>query len=367
MNPKKFGRPLPELVLNEVEEERLREWARRGKTAQAVALRARIVLRCGQGQTNTEVARALQVSLPTVGKWRGRFVAERLAGLCDAPRSGQPRKITDAKVEEVITRTLETKPRHETHWSTRSMARASGLTQDAICRIWRAFGLKPHLQETFKLSTDPFFIDKVRDIVGLYLNPPEQTRAVVLCVDEKSQVQALERTQPLLPLRPGQPERRTHDYVRHGTTSLFAALNVATGKVIGQCHRRHRQQEFLAFLQRIQAEVPANLEIHLVIDNYATHKTPKVAAWLKRHPRFILHFTPTSASWLNQVERFFAQITERRLRRSAFRSVADLEASITAYLAHHNQNPKPFLWTASADLILGRVQRLCERINQSGH
>jgi transposase len=367
MNPKKLGRPLPELVLNGAEEERLREWARRGKTAQAVALRARIVLRCAQGQTNSEVARALQVSLPTVGKWRGRFVAERLAGLCDAPRSGQPRKITDAKVEEVIARTLETKPRHATHWSTRSMAKVSGLTQDAICRIWRAFGLKPHRQETFKLSTDPFFVEKVRDIVGLYLNPPEQTRAVVLCVDEKSQVQALERTQPLLPLRPGQAERRTHDYVRHGTTSLFAALNIATGKVIGQCHRRHRHQEFLTFLQRIEAEVPAALEIHLVIDNYATHKTPRVAAWLKRHPSFVLHFTPTSASWLNQVERFFAQITERRLRRSAFRSVADLEATITDYLAHHNQDPKPFLWTASADLILGRVRRLCERINQSGH
>jgi len=367
MNSKKLGRPLAELVLNEAGEERLREWARRGKTAQAVALRARIVLRCGQGQTNTEVARALQVSLPTVGKWRARFVAERLAGLCDAPRSGQPRKITDAKVEEVIARTLETKPRHATHWSTRPMARASGLTQDAICRIWRAFGLKPHRQETFKLSTDPFFVEKVRDIVGLYPNPPEQTRAVVLCVDEKSQVQALERTQPLLPLRPGQPERRTHGYTRHGTTSLFAALNVATGKVIGQCHRRHRHQEFLAFLQRIEAEVPATLEIHLLIDNYATHKTPRVSAWFKRHPRFVPHFTPTSASRLNQVERFFAPITERRLRRSAFLSVSNLEAAITDYLAHHNQNPKPFLWTASANLILGRVQRLCEQIYPSGH
>lgn len=356
-----------ESVLNESEQERLEELARRGKTAQAVALRARIVLRCARGQTNTEVARALEVSLPTVGKWRGRFVAERLAGLSDAPRSGQPRKITDAKVEEVIARTLESKPRHGTHWSTRSMAKASGLTQDAICRIWRAFGLKPHRQQTFKLSSDPFFVEKVRDIVGLYLNPPEQTRAVVLCVDEKSQVQALERTQPLLPLRPGQPERRTHDYARHGTTSLFAALNIATGKVIGQCHRRHRHQEFLAFLKRIEAEVPAALEVHLVIDNYATHKTPKVAAWLKRHPRFVLHFTPTSASWLNQVERFFAQITERRLRRSAFLSVADLETAIADYLDHHNQHAKPLVWTASADLILGRVQRLCERITPSGH
>ena len=247
------------------------------------------------------------------------------------------------------------------------MAKAEGLTQNAVLRIWRAFGLKPHLQETFKLSTDPFFVEKVRDIVGLYLNPPEQTRAVVLCVDEKSQVQALERTQPLLPLRPGQPERRTHDYERHGTTSLFAALNIATGKVIGQCHRRHRHQEFLRFLDRIESEVPADLEIHLVMDNYATHKTPKVAAWFKRRPRYHLHFTPTSASWLNQVERWFAKITDQRIRRSAFRCVKDLEQAIADYVTGNNANPKPFIWTASADLILGKVKSFCERINQSGH
>ena len=247
------------------------------------------------------------------------------------------------------------------------MARAEGLTQNAVLRIWRAFGLKPHLQETFKLSTDPFFVEKVRDVVGLYLNPPEQTRAVVLCVDEKSQVQALERTQPLLPMRPGQAERRTHDYERHGTTSLFAALNIATGKVIGQCHRRHRHQEFLRFLERIEREVPPELEIHLVMDNYATHKTPKVARWFKQHLRYHLHFTPTSASWLNQVERWFAKITEQRLRRSAFQCVKELEKAIEDYINTNNANPKPFVWTASADLILGKVKSFCERINQSGH
>jgi transposase len=236
-----------------------------------------------------------------------------------------------------------------------------------VLRIWKAFGLKPHLQETFKLSTDPFFVEKVRDVVGLYVNPPEQTRALVLCVDEKSQVQALERTQPLLPLGPGQAERRTHDYVRHGTTSLFAALDIATGKVIGQCHRQHRHQEFLSFLRRIDKEVPPGLEIHLVMDNYATHKTPKVAAWFKKHPRYHLHFTPTSASWLNQVERWFARITEERIRRSAFRSVAELERAILDYIEENNRNPKPFVWTATADLILGKVQAVCERINPSGH
>ena len=362
-----MGRPVASIVLSAEERLKLEELSRRRKTSQAVALRARIVLACAQGLSNGQVASQLQVGRPTVGKWRRRFAADRLAGLADAPRPGQPRKITDAKVEQVVTRTLETLPEQATHWSTRSMAKAEGLTQNAVLRIWRAFGLKPHLQETFKLSTDPFFVEKVRDIVGLYLNPPEQTRAVVLCVDEKSQVQALERTQPLLPLRPGQPERRTHDYERHGTTSLFAALNIATGKVIGQCHRRHRHQEFLRFLDRIESEVPADLEIHLVMDNYATHKTPKVAAWFKRRPRYHLHFTPTSASWLNQVERWFAKITDQRIRRSAFRCVKDLEQAIADYVTGNNANPKPFIWTASADLILGKVKSFCERINQSGH
>lgn len=361
-----IGRPVCAIVLSEPERSKLQELARRRKTSQAMALRARIVLACAEGLNNGQVTEKLKVCRPTVGKWRRRFCDHRLAGLADAPRPGQPRKITDAKVEQVVTRTLETMPDQATHWSTRSMAKASGLTQNAVLRIWRAFGLKPHLQETFKLSTDPFFVEKVRDVVGLYLNPPERTRAVVLCVDEKSQVQALERTQPLLPMRPGQPERRTHDYQRHGTTSLFAALDVATGKVIGQCHRRHRHTEFLRFLDKIDGEVPAALEIHLVMDNYATHKTPKVAAWFKKRPRYHLHFTPTSASWLNQVERWFAKITDQRIRRSAFRCVPDLEKAIADYIATNNAAPKPFIWTATADLILDKVKTLCEQINQSG-
>lgn len=361
------GRPVSTIILSEEERSKLEELARRRKTSQAVALRARIVLACAEGLTNGQVAGKLKVCLPTVGKWRRRFARDRLSGLADAPRPGQPRKITDAKVEQVVTRTLETMPENATHWSTRTMAKACGLKQNAVLRIWRAFGLKPHLQETFKLSTDPFFVEKVRDVVGLYLNPPAQTRAVVLCVDEKSQVQALERTQPLLPMRPGQAERRTHDYERHGTTSLFAALNIATGKVIGQCHRRHRHQEFLRFLDRIEGEVPAELDIHLVMDNYATHKTSKVAAWFKKHPRYHLHFTPTSASWLNQVERWFAKITEQRIRRSAFRCVKDLEKAIEDYIAANNAHPKPFVWTATADIILGKIKSVCERINQSEH
>jgi transposase len=362
-----LGRPLVKLVLSAEETAKLTMMARRPKSDQRTALRAGIVLDCASGLSNTAVAERHEVTLATVGKWRQRFVTQRLAGLGDAPRPGQPRKITDAKVEAVVTRTLENKPVGATHWSTRSMAKASGLTQNAIVRIWRAFGLKPHLQENFKLSSDPFFVEKVRDIVGLYLNPPEQTRAMVLCVDEKSQIQALDRSQPILPLRPGQVERRTHDYFRHGTTSLFAALDIATGKVIGRCHPRHRHQEFLRFLQQIEDAVPANLAIHLVLDNYGTHKAPKVAAWFKRRPRYHLHFTPTSGSWLNQIERWFAKITAQRLRRSAFHSVAELEKAIRHYLETNNRNPTPFVWTASADLILGKVHALCSRINRSGH
>lgn len=361
-----LGRPLTELVLSAEETAKLTTLVRRPKSDQRTALRAGIVLDCARGLSNTAVAKRHRVTLATVGKWRQRFVIDRLAGLGDAPRPGQPRKITDAKIEAVITRTLEKKPTAATHWSTRSMAKASGLTQNAIVRIWRAFGLKP-LQDNFKLSSDPFFVEKVRDIVGLYLNPPEQTRAIVLCVDEKSQIQALDRSQPILPLRPGQPERRTHDYYRHGTTSLFAALDIATGKVIGRCHARHRHQEFLRFLRQIDQSVPANLEVHLVLDNYGTHKAPKVAAWFKRRPRYHLHFTPTSSSWLNQIERWFAKITDQRLRRSAFRSVAELESAIRQYLETNNKNPTPFVWTASADLILGKVQTICSRINHSAH
>ncbi len=355
------------LVLDAQEKAKLEMMARRPKTDQRTAQRARIVLACATGLSNTAVAATRGVTLQTVGKWRQRFLEGRLGALGDAPRSGQPRKLTDANVEAVITRTLETRPKNATHWSTRTMAEASGLNQNAIVRIWRAFGLKPHLQENFKLSTDAFFVEKVRDIVGLYLNPPEQTRAVVLCVDEKSQVQALDRSQPVLPMRPGQAERRTHDYYRHGTTSLFAALDIATGQVIGHCQKRHRQQEFVRFLERIERTVPAELEVHLVLDNYATHKTPKVAAWFQKHPRYHLHFTPTSSSWLNQVERWFAKITEQRIRRGVFKSVDQLITAIDDYIAAHNRSPKPFVWTATAELILDRVGTLCQRTNRSPH
>lgn len=363
----KTGRPLRELVLSDDEREKLEQWTRRPKTSQRLALRSRIVLACASGLSNTEVARRLHVTMPTVGKWRSRFLEDRLEGLVDEPRPGAPRSVLDRHVEEVVTRTLEAKPEAATHWSTRSMAKAAGLSPSTIARIWRAFGLKPHRTETFKLSTDPLFVEKVRDVVGLYLNPPD--RAVVLCVDEKSQVQALDRTQPLLPLEPGQAERHTHDYARHGTTCLFAALNVATGSVIGKCHRQHRQQEFVKFLDQIDATVPKEpgVTIHLVMDNYGTHKTPKVKRWLQRHPEYFVHFIPTSSSWLNQVERFFAEITEKRIRRGAFRSVKALEQAIMEYLEHHNQDPKPFVWTATADTILGRVAQVCERISDSGH
>ncbi len=361
------GRPTKPLILGPEEKSKLELMARRPKTDQRTALRARIVLECAAGKSNTAVAAKLKVTIQTVGKWRERFLLGRLGALGDAPRSGQPRRITDEKVEAVITRTLETRPKNATHWSTRTMAEASGLNQNAIVRIWRAFGLKPHLQENFKFSTDPFFVEKVRDIVGLYLNPPEQTRAVVRCVDEKSQVQALDRSQPVLPMRPGQAERRTHDYYRHGTTSLFAALDVATGKVIGRCHQKHRHQEFIRFLDQIDRSVPRGLEIHLVLDNYATHKTPRVAAWFQKRPRYHLHFTPTSGSWLNQVERWFGKITEQRIRRGVFKSVDQLITAIGEYIEANNKDPKPFVWTASAELIVDKVATLCNRTNRSPH
>ena len=362
-----MGRPMKELVLLAEEQAKLELMVRRPKTDQRTAQRAHIVLECAAGLSNTAVALKRGVTLQTVGKWRQRFLDGRLGALGDAPRSGQPRKLTDAKVEAVITRTLETRPQNATHWSTRTMAEASGLNQNAVVRIWRAFGLKPHLQENFKLSTDAFFVEKVRDIVGLYLNPPEQTRTVVLCVDEKSQIQALDRSQPILPMRPGQAERRTHDYYRHGTTLLFAALDIATGKVIGRCQKKHRHQEFLRFLDQIERTVPAELEVHLVLDNYATHKTPKVTKWFQKHPRYHLHFTSTSGSWVNQVERWFAKITEQRIRRGVFKSVDELISAIDDYIAANNQNPKPFVWTATAELILDRVATLCNRTNRSPH
>ena len=359
------GRPMPPLTVSTEERETLERWARRRTTAQAIALRARIVLASAAGKTNTAIARDTRVKKQTVGKWRARFLAKRLDGLLDDPRPGAPRKITDAHVERIVTLTLESTPRDATHWSTRSMAAKVGLSQTAISRIWRAFSLQPHRTETFKLSKDPLFVEKVRDIVGLYLDPPD--KALVLCVDEKSQIQALDRTQPLLPMRPGQVERRTHDYVRHGTTSLFAALEVQSGKIIGQCHRRHRAIEFRKFLDRIDAEVPSDLDAHLILDNYGTHKAPLIRRWLVRHPRFHLHFTPTGASWMNLVERWFATLTDKQIRRGTHRSTRELEAAITDYFAITNEQPKPFVWTKTADEILASVARFCHRISNSGH
>jgi len=362
------GRPKAPLVLTEDERQTLERWARRRTSAQALALalRARIVLACAKGATNKAVAEQLGIWPQTVARWRGRFVADRLEGLWDEPRPGRPRTIGDEQVERVIVTTLEqAPPDHDTHWSTRSMANTTGMNQTAISRIWRAFGLKPHLEQTWKLSADPQFIDKVRDIVGLYLDPPE--RALVLCVDEKSQIQALDRTAPTLPILPTTPARRTHDYARHGTASLFAALDVASGQVISQVHRRHRHQEFLTFLRTIDAAVPAELAVHLICDNYATHKTPAIKTWLLRHPRFQLHFTPTSASWLNLVERWFAELTTRKLRRSTHRSVAELEADLRAWIDAWIDDPKPFVWHKTADEILDTLASYLHRINDSGH
>lgn len=360
-----IGRPIPPLGLSAGERESLGRWARRPKTAQALALRSRIILRCAEGLSNTAVASELGLAGATVGKWRARFVLRRLDGLLDELRPGAPRKISDADVERVVTLTLESTPQDATHWSTRSMARRTGMSQSAVSRIWRAFALEPHRTETFKLSADPLFIEKVRDIVGLYMSPPE--RAMVLCVDEKSQIQALDRTAPLLPMRPGQIERRTHDYVRHGTTSLFAALDVKTGEVVGACHRRHRSREFLSFLRKVDQAVPADLDVHIVMDNYATHKTPAVRRWFAQRPRYHLHFTPTSASWLNQVERWFAALTEKQLRRGVFRSTRELEDAIVAFIESHNTGARPFIWTKPADQILAALARFCTRINDSGH
>ncbi len=359
------GRPKTQLMLSETEREQLEALTLRRKTAQALALRARIVLACAAGADNKVVAARQRVTQQTVSKWRARFVEQRLDGLLDAPRPGAPRTIDDSRVDAVIARTLESVPAGATHWSTRSMAREAGLSQTAVSRIWRAFGLQPHRQETFKLSSDPLFVEKVRDIVGLYLDPP--LKAMVLCVDEKSQIQALDRTQPLLPLAPGIPERRTHDYARHGTTTLFAALDIATGEVIGELHRRHRSAEFLQFLRTIEANVPPRMDIHLVMDNYGTHKTPTIRAWFARNPRFHVHFTPTSASWLNQVERWFATLTQNYIRRGTHRSTRQLEQAIRQYLELNNARPKPFVWSKSADDILASIERFCLRTSNSRH
>lgn len=359
------GRPKRGFLLSDEQREALERWTRRPTTAQALAQRARIVLACARGGSDTAIAHELDLNRMTIGKWRRRFLKLGIDGLLDEPRPGAPRKISDADVERVIAKTLETKPRGATHWSTRSMARETTMSQSAISRIWRAFGLQPHRSETFKLSKDPLFVEKVRDIVGLYMAPPD--RAMVLCVDEKSQIQALDRTMPLLPMRPGQAERRTHDYVRHGTTSLFAALDVKTGAVIGECYRRHRAQEFRRFLQTIDAAVPQSLDLHLVLDNLSTHKTPAIKRWLLKHPRFHLHFTPTSTSWINLVERWFALLTEKQIRRGVHRSTVALEAAIEQFIAIHNEAPKPFVWTKSADEILASIERFCRRTSDSGH
>jgi transposase len=359
------GPKLALLELTGAERDALKALTRRRSTAQALAVRARIVLACAEGLSNSEVSRELGVSLPTVGTWRSRFVAQRLDGLYDEPRPGHPRTVTDADVERVIVATLESKPRNATHWSSRSMAKAMGLSQSTVSRIWRTFGLQPWRTESFKLSTDPLFVDKVRDVVGLYLDPPE--RALVFCVDEKSQIQALDRSQPVLPMQSGVPERRTHDYLRAGVTSLFAALDVATGKVIGSLYRRHRHQEFLRFLRRINDAVPDELDVHLILDNYATHKTPAVKRWLARNPRFHLHFTPTGASWLNLVERLFAEITNKLIRRGVHRSVTALEKDIRAWLETWNNEPRPYIWTKTADEILASLALYCIRIKDSAH
>ena len=360
------GRPHKTAVVVSAEDrDQLVRWSKRPKSSHSLAQRASIVLRCADGDPSSKVASDLRITNTTVWKWRKRFVERGLAGLLDEPRVGAPRTISDEKVEEVVTATLESMPKDATHWSTRSLAARTGISNASVARIWHAFSLQPHRVGTFKLSNDPQFVNKVRDIVGLYLNPPD--RALVLCVDEKSQIQALDRTQPILPLAPGTPERRTHDYVRYGTTSLFAALDVATGKVIGQTHRRHRSIEFKAFLNRVDSEVPEDLEVHLVMDNYSTHKTPIIKRWLVRHPRFQVHFTPTYSSWINQIERWFSMFTEKQLRRGTHKSTHQLEVAIRLYLATCNDSAKPFVWVKSADEILASISRFCQRTSVAGH
>src|SRR4030088_1405952 len=359
------GRPKTALVLSEEERATLLRWSKRAKSAQALALRCRIVLACAQGLSNKEVAAQLRCAPVTVGKWRARFVTARLDGLTDEDRPGRPASIGIDRVEAVVVATLEEAPKDATHWSRTSMAAKSGLSKSTIGRIWRDFSLKPHLSDTFKLSTDPLFVEKVVDVVGLYHNPPE--KALVLCVDEKSQIQALDRSAPVLPMMPGMPERRTHDYLRHGVTTLFAALDVATGEVIGSIHRRHRASEFKKFLTTLDKQVPAGLQVHLICDNYSTHKTPAIRTWLDAHPRFHMHFTPTYSSWLNQVERWFGLLTDTQLRRGVHKNLQALERDIRAWIKQWNQNPKPFMWTKTADEILQRLAAYLDRIPGAGH
>jgi transposase len=358
-----MGRHAVEIVLDEHEEAELNRWLRRRNTKVGLHLRAGIVLDCAWGFSGEEIAERHNTSQQTVCKWRRRFAQDRLAGLSDAPRSGQPRKHDDEKVQTVLDVTLNRKPRNATHWSVRSLSEELGVPRDFVHRVWRAFGLKPHLTHSFKLSNDPHFIEKVRDIVALYLDPPD--KALVLCVDEKSQIQALDRTQPCLPICFGSPETHTHDYRRYGTTTLFAALDVATGKVIGKLNRRHRSTEFISFLRHIDSQVPPELDVHLILDNYGTHKTEKVKTWLLRHPRFHCHFTPTYSSWINLVERFFATLTEHQLRRGTHRSVPELEKAIRNYLEIHNEEPKPFRWSKTADEIIESVNSVLKRINRT--
>lgn len=348
-----------------MERQTLQGWVSRRKSAQALALRARVVLACAEDRSNGEVAHLIGVDIGTVRKWRNRFAAKRLDGLCDEPRAGRPRTISDAAVEAVVVATLESTPEDATHWSRRSMAARSGLSASTIGRIWKAFRLQPHRSETFKLSTDPLFVDKLYDVVGLYLDPPQA--AMVLCVDEKSQVQALDRSQPALPMMPGMPERRTHDYVRHGVTSLFAAMDTATGRVIAATHRRHRHQEFIKFLKTVDANAPADVDLHLIMDNYQAHKTPAVDRWLQAHPRFYIHFIPTGSSWLNLVERWFAELTRKLLQRGAHRSVHRLEADLRRWVEHWNNDPKPYVWTKTAEEILTSLARFCLRTSGAGH
>ena len=360
-----MGRPKTALVLSSQQREQLEGIAHSRSLPAGLVIRVRIVLLSASGKTNQQIARQLGLANATVGKWRRRFLEQDVAGLHDELRPGRPRPISDERVAQLVRKTLDTKPKDGTHWSIRQIARQARLSKSTVHRIWQAFGLEPHRQRHFKLSTDPFFVEKVRDIVGLYLNPPED--AVVLCVDEKSQIQALERTQPMLPMGLGYVEGVTHDYRRHGTTTLFAALDAATGTVIAQCRRRHRHQEYLDFLREIDKNVPPELEVHVIVDNYATHKHPRVKRWLTARPRFHVHFTPTYASWLNQVEIWFNRITQRAIRRGTFRSVKELVAKIDQFVHAENAKARPFAWTATADSIFTKVQRLCERISGTAH
>jgi len=360
-----MGRSPAAIELSEDEQAELKRWRRRRKTTSGLHFRAGIVLDCAGGYSGEEIAERNNTSQQTVTKWRRRFASDRLEGLSDAPRSGQPRHHDDDRVQEVLEATLNRRPKNATHWSVRRLSEDLGIPRDFIHRVWRAFGLKPHLSKSFKLSTDPHFVEKVRDVVGLYLDPPD--KALVLCVDEKSQIQALDRTQPSLPMNYGMPETHTHDYRRYGTTTLFAALDVATGKIIGKLKRRHRSTEYISFLRHIDQTVPEDLDIHLIVDNYSTHKSPKVKQWLLRHPRFHCHFTPTYSSWLNLVERFFATLTEQQFRRGTHRSVPALERAIRDYLEIYNEDPRPFRWTKSADEIIASVNSVLKQINRTGH